>query len=241
MPDPLGLVKDAPSGQVPFVESRFATRNIQLSSALCALGFSLKIDTQPVSITIDADKERRIATFFHEGNTKLGDFLAIHVDLWWNSPPGKYTIVGYDDALTAMKRVHGERARMIDISKRQQKYSSTRNTAVATQSLHSASVLGACEIELIGYDPSSRQWVFSSGAEIICDLIKAGGRPKDRPLSNDLCVDWMLEALRYRDWLAKLLRDPDCKPVIQMRDGERTLLISSGMDKREQAKWISHL
>lgn len=241
MSDPLGLVKDAPSGQVPFVESRFATRNIQLSSALCALGFSLKIDAQPVSITIDGDTTRRIGTFFHEGATKLGDFLAIHVDLWWNSPPGKYTIVGYDDALTAMKRVHTERARMIDISKRGQKFHSNQNTAVATQSLHSASVLGACEIALLGYDPSNRQWVFASGAEIICDLIKAGGRPKDRPLTNDLCVDWMLEALRYRDWLAKLLRDPDCIPLIEMRDGERVLMVSSGMDKREQKKWISHL
>ena len=241
MSDPLGLVKDAPSGQVPFVESRFATRNIQLSSALCALGFSLKIDAQPVSITVDGDTTCRIVTFFHEGATKLGDFLAIHVDLWWNSPRGKYTIVGYDDALTAMKRVHSERARMIDISKRGQKFHSNQNTAVATQSLHSAAVLGACEISLLGYDPSNRQWVFASGAEIICDLIKAGGRPKDRPLTNYLCVDWMLEALRYRDWLAKLLRDPECIPLIEMRDGEKVLMVSSGMNKREQTKWISHL
>jgi len=241
MSDPLGLVKDAPSGQVPVIDSRFATSNIQLSSALCALGFALKIDAQPVSITIDADKERRVVTFFHEGNTKLGDFLAIHVELWWKSPPGKYAIVGYDDALTAMKRVHVERARMIDVSKRKERYSSTRNTAVATQSLHSASVLGACEIELLGYDSSSRQWVFSSGAEIICDLIKAGGKPKDRPLEIDLCVDWMLETLKYRDWLAKLVRNPDCIPMIDMRDGERVLQISSGMDEREQRKWISYL
>lgn len=234
-------IKDAPSGQVPIQDSRFGTHDIRLSSALCALGFSLRVDAQPVTITIDADKEKRIVTFFHQSTTKLGDFEAHRVELWWNSEPGKFSIVGYDDALTAMRRVHVERANLIKFSKSPPKYQPSRNTVIATRSLHTASVLAACEIKLVGYSQNGSQWIFAKGAEVIMDLIKAGGRPKERPLSNDLCVDWMLEALKYRDFLAKLVRDPDCIPTIEMRDGERVLVISSGMDERQQREWISRL
>ena len=234
-------VAEAPSGQQLIGESRFGTHDIRLSSALCALGFALKIDAQPCTVTIDADKEKRIITFFHEGTTKLGDFTANHVDLWWNSPKGKFTIEGYDDALTAMKRVHVERGRMIDLSKRGPRYEPGRKVSVATSSLHTASCLAACEIECLGYDPTGKQWVFSQGAEIIWEQIKKGGKPKERPLANDLCIDWMLESLRYRDWLAKLVRDPDCIPVIEMRDGEKVLMISQGMPEREQREWVARL
>jgi hypothetical protein len=238
---PLGTVADAPAGQQPVGDSRFETTDIRLSSALCALGFSLRTDSQPVLAKIDADTTRTTVKFFHQDSTTLGDFNARHVDLWWNSPAGKYTIVGYDDALTAMRRVHIERAKMINLAKHGPKYRSTRNMAVATQSLHSASVLSACDIPLVGYDPSSRQWIFEKGAEIVCDLIKAGGRPKERPLTVDLCVDWMLEALKYRDWLAKLVRDPECIPMIRFQDGEKVLEISRDMPEKEQKKWTSYL
>ena len=239
--DPLGTVADAPSGAMPIGDSRFATHDIRLSSALCALGFSLRTDAQPVGVTLDVDKQRRVIVFFHSDNSALGNFSARDVDLWWHSPSGKYTIVGYDDALIAMRRVHVERARMIDIAKHGPKYKNTATMIVATTSLHSASILAACEIKLIGYDPSGRQWIFSKGAEVVADLIKSGGRPKDRPLENDLCVDWMLESLRYRDWLAKLIRDPECIPMIEMRDGEKILQISSGMNEKDQRKWMSYL
>ncbi len=234
-------IANAPAGLQPIGDSRFATRDIRLSSALCALGFSLRLDAQPIGVTIDADNERRIVNFFHQDKTSLGDFSARDVDLWWNSPSGKYTIVGYDDALTAMRRVHVERAKMIHLAKHGPKYKTITDMIVATTSLHSASILGACEIKLVGYDPSGRQWIFAKGAEVIADLIKNGGKPEGRPLSNDLCVDWMLEALKYRDWLAKMIKDPECIPVIEIRDGEKILTISSAMDEREQEKWVARL
>ncbi len=241
MPDPLGTIADAPSGSMPIGDSRFATHDIRLSAALCPLGFSIRLDAQPVGITINADTEKRVVTFYHQDKTTKGNFSARDVDLWWNSPTGKYTIDGYDDALTAMRRVGVERARMIDIAKRPEKYSPSRNVSVATTSLHTASVLAACEVKLIGYDPNGRQWIFSKGAEVIADLIKKGGKPKDRPLSNDLCIDWMLEWIRYRDWLAKMVKDPECIPMIEMRDGERSAMISRDMNEKDRNHMIARL
>ncbi len=241
MSDPLGTIADAPSGVMPIGDSRFATHDIRLSAALCPLGFSLRLDAQPVGITINADTEKRVVTFYHQDKTTKGNFSARDVDLWWNSPTGKYTIEGYDDALTAMRRVGVERARMIDIAKRPQKYNPTRTAVVATTSLHTASVLAACEINLIGYDPSGRQWIFAKGAEVIAILIKKGGKPSGRPLSNDLCVDWMLEWIRYRDWLAKMVKDPECIPMIEMRDGERSALISRDMNEKDRNQMIARL
>jgi hypothetical protein len=72
------------------------------------------------------------------------------------------------------------------------------------------------------YDAHTRRWIFGKGAEVIADLITKGGQPKDqRPLSNDLCIDWMLMALKYHDWLKQIVKDPDNIPMIEMRDGER--------------------
>ncbi len=246
MSDPLGTIADAPSGIIPELigDSRFSTSDIRLSAALCALGFTLKLEAQPILVTLDADKERTVIKFFHEAIAILGNLKleARFVDLWWNSPTGKYTIVGYDDALTAMRRVGVERARMIDVAKRPQKYNPTKNMAVATTSLHTASILSACEIKLIGYDPSGRQWIFSKGAEVISDLIKKGGKPKEqRPLSNDLCIDWMIEWIRYRDWLAKLVKDPECIPMIEIRDGEHSALISRDMNEKDRNHMIARL
>lgn len=240
MSDPLGTIADAPLGNVPIRESRFSTHDIKLSSALCALGFALKLESQPIGVTIDADKERRIVTFFHEDKTQLGNFSARSVELWWYSPKCKYEIEGYDDALEAMRRVHKERAQLIAVAKNPLNVQS-RNGSVATGSLHMAAILAACEIKLVGYERSTRRWLFAKGAEAIAEFVKRGGKPASRPMKNDLCIDWMLEALRFRDWLAQLVRDPENIPLIEMRDGERILQISSGMDEREQRKWISHL
>lgn len=232
----------APDGQVPIHDSRFGTHNTALSSALCALGFNLRTDAQPVSITIDADTQRPVATFFHQDTTTLGDFSARLVDLWWNSPKGKYSIVGYDDALHAMRKVHVERSKMLQFAKQAGKYVPTGRSIVATQSIHAAAILGACEIPLVGYDPSTSQWIFGKGAEVVLSLIKSGGKPKEeRPLTNDLCIDWMLESLRYRDWLMKLVRDPENIPIIEMRDGERTLQISRDMNKKDAARMMNRL
>lgn len=242
MPDPLGTIADAPSGSMPIGDSRFATHDIRLAAALCPLGFSLRLDAQPVGVTINADTQRTVVTFYHHDTNAIRSFTAGDVDLWWNSPTGKYSIAGYDDALTAMRRVGVERARMIDVAKRPEKYKPLRKVTVATTSLHTASILSACEIKLIGYDPSGRQWIFNKGAEIISDLIKKGGKPKEqRPLSNDLCIDWMIEWIRYRDWLAKLVKDPECIPMIEMRDGEHSALISRDMNEKDRNHMIARL
>ncbi len=242
MPDPLGTIADAPSGSMPIGDSRFATHDIRLSAALCPLGFSLRLDAQPVGVTINADTQRTVVTFYHHDTNAIRSFTAGDVDLWWNSPTGKYSIAGYDDALTAMRRVGVERAKMIDVAKRPEKYKPSSKITVATTSLHTSSILSACEIKLIGYDPSGRQWIFSKGAEVISDLIKKGGKPKEqRPLSNDLCIDWMIEWIRYRDWLAKLVKDPECIPMIEMRDGEHSALISRDMNKKDRNHMIARL
>ncbi len=241
MQDPLGTIADAPSGSMPIGDSRFATHDIRLSAALCPLGFSLRLDAQPVGVTINADTGKTVVTFYHSDTNSIRTFTANDVDLWWNSPTGKYTIGGYDDALTAMRRVGVERARMIDILKRPQKYNPTRSAMVATTSIHTASILAACEIKLIGYDPSGRQWIFNKGAEVISDLIKKGGKPKERPLDNDLCIDWMLEWIRYHDWLKRMVRDPDCIPMIEMRDGEHSALISRDMNEKDRNHMIARL
>lgn len=236
-----GTIAEAPSGPIPIADSRFGTRDLKLSSALCALGFSLKLESQPLTVTIDGETRKRFVTFFHEDSTKLGNFSATDVDAWWRAPRGKYTIEGYDDALTAMKRVHQSRWEMLQIMKFGPAYRGARNSSIGTDSLHSASCLSACEIKCIGYEEKSHKWIFGKGSEAVLDQIEKGGRPESRPLSNDLCIDWMLECLRYRDWMVQLIRDPECVPVVEMRDGEKILMISKKMNEKDAAKWISYL
>lgn len=241
-------VSDIPASDkpvpVPVGDYRFSTRDIRLSSALCALGFSLKIDRQPVSVTIDANTERRIIDFYHDDRTthpKLQNISARDVDLWWRSPLGKFTIDGFDDALEAIRRVFREREGLIAVSKNPKPFS-TNGAKVDTDSLHKASILSACDIPLTGYEPKMKRWVFGKGAEVIYNFIIAGGKPKEpRPIANDLCIDWMLAALKYRDWLIQLVKHPDCIPIIEMREGKKILQISSGMDEHERRKWISYL
>ncbi len=232
-------IGNAPSGQQPIADSRFATHDIRLSSALCALGFSLRTDAQPVGRTINVETGKEVVVFYHQDKTTMGDFSARDVELWWNSPKGKYTIVGYDDALTAIQRVHAERARLLHLAFHGPKYTATQTAIFATTSINEASIVVACDIKLIGYDPSGKQWIFGKGASLIAGLVEKGGRPEDRPLSNDLCIDWMLAALQYRNWLAKFIKDPDNIPMLELRDGERTLMISKGMKESEKEQWIN--
>lgn len=237
-------VSDLPSGRAPITDTRFFTRDIRLSAALCALGFSLKIDRQPIAVTIDANTERRIIDFFHDDGSShagLEGISARDVDQWWRAPLGKYTIVGFDDALEAMRRVFKEREGLISVSKNPKPFQSNHAT-VDTDSIHKASIMASCNIPLIGYEPRTRRWTFGKGAELIYDQIVKGGKPSTpRPISNDLCIDWMLAALMYRDWLIQLVKHPDCIPVVEMRDGKKILQISSAMDPRERRKWIGYL
>src|SRR5215469_2644043 len=236
-------IGNAPTGQASVVDSRFCTVNIRLSSALCCFGFGILLDRQPVGVTIDADNDQKIITFYHSDSSSAGyTFTARDIELWWSSP-GKYSIEGYDDALKSIHRVFKEREDLIGVMRNPKRLNGElQKGSVATASLHTASVLASCEIKLVGYEPKTRRWIFSKGAELIAGLIKSGGQPKDqRPISNDLCIDWMLEGLKYHDWLKQIVKDPECIPLIEMRDGERILQISSGMDEREQRKWIARL
>src|SRR5258705_13512327 len=118
--NPSGTIAEAAQGQVPIADSRFATHDIRLSSALCCLGFSLRIDSQPIAVTIDLDNARRIMTFFHldgSEHPQLGKTTARDIELWWNAPEGKYVIDGWNDALNAIRRVHGEREGNITLAK----------------------------------------------------------------------------------------------------------------------------
>jgi hypothetical protein len=245
MTSDLGTVGDYPgTGIVPVSDSRFATHDIRLASALCPLGFALKLDSQPVAVTLDADRPNRpIITFFHQDESEIpalraGKISARTVELWWSSP-GKYEIEGYDDALMAMHRVHIAREAMISLSKSHNGRVNQNNGQVATRSLHTASIIGACEINPIGYEASTRRWIFGKGAEVISDLIK--DFKTDRPNKSDICIDWMRASLTYRDWMAQMVRDPECIPLIEMKDGKKILQISSAMPEKEQRKWMSFL
>ncbi len=245
MSDKLGTIGSFPAtGIVPVSDNRFATHDIRLSSALCCLGFGLKLEAQPVAITIDADREQRIITFFHQDQSEIPNILAgkisaRDVELWW-SQPGKFEIVGYDDALMAIHRVHVARESMIAASKDHSGRPAYASGQVATSSLHTASIIAACEIKPLGYEPTTRRWIFGNGAEVIAGLVK-DFKGEGRPNKNDLCIDWMVEALRYRDWLAKIVRNPENIPVIEIRDGKKILQISAGMPEKEQRKWMSYL
>lgn len=244
---PAGRISDLPgAGIVPISDGRFGTRDIRLASALCCLGFALKIDKQPVSVTIDGNTEKQFVTFWHDDisqnealNTGENKISARDVELWWTSPAGKFSIDGYDDALTAIRHVFVERDKLIRFSKSLSAFRGHIDS-FATKSLHTASTLAACGVKVLGYENNSRRWVFAKDATVIVELIDKGGK-QERPTTNDLCIDWMLEGLRYRDWLAQLVKHPDNIPVIEMREGKKILQISSGMDEREQRKWISYL
>ncbi len=225
---------------------RFTTTDIRLSSALCTLGFLLKLEAQPIDIVHDANTGKDSVYFCHEpGPIPLGPndkAEARHVALWW-SAPGKYSIAGFDDALRAIARVFRERAIMIIAAKSPTTPNRAAAKDFATESIHAAAIMGACDVPLLGYERPTRRWVFGKrNAEKVAKLIAEGGRPKGRPLEQgDLCIDWMLEALRFHDWLKQIIKDPECIPVIEARDGERILRISSAMPDAEKRKWFSYL
>lgn len=248
--NPVSTIASIPgAGIVPISDGRFGTRDIRLASALCCLGFALTIDKQPVSVTIDGNTEKQFVTFWHDDisqneslNTGANKISARDIELWWTSPAGKFSIDGYDDALTAIRHVFTERDKLISASKSDGKGILLLGNvdSIATKSLHAASALSACGIPRLGYERRSRRWAFGKGAEVVMELIAKGGK-QERPTTNDLCIDWMLEALRYRDWLAQLVKHPDNIPVIEMREGKKILQISAGMNERDRRKWISYL
>ncbi len=230
---------------VPVNDQRFVTSDIRLSSALCCLGFPLKIHAQPVDRVYDANKEREIVSFCHEpGPIVLGDngkLEARHVELWWVSPVGKYTISGYDDALRAIQKVHNCRGAMIRVAKNPGSVPTRPMGAdFATDSVHVASIIAARDIPILGYEQPTRRWIFGKEAVLVAESILNGGRI-ERPTKDDPCIDWMLESLRYHDWLKQIVNNKDCIPVIEARDGDKVLRISTGLSDKEKRKWFTRL
>src|SRR5581483_5593420 len=108
-------------------------------------------------------------------------------------------------------------------------------------------VLRASGFALIGFEKARpSHFVFPAKAVRVIELLDCAEQ-SDKTYSDrrddgmDLCVDWMLWALKYRDWLARMVSDPNCIPMIEMRDGEKVLRISSRMPEKLQREWISYL
>jgi hypothetical protein len=233
----------------------FQSSNIRLSSVLCSFGFALRIASEPATVIVDFETQRPAVIFWHETRLpedspikkQLPTLTALHLGLWWEDPD-KYSIEGYDDALRAMRRVFEVREWLIGVIKGRNRTSDVRGQttdgrlmrgSVTTESLHIASVIKACGIDLLNFHKGT--FIFGKKAAPIAEAIagvEARVPTRDesavRPLNSegvDPCIDWMLAALKYRDWLHKIVRQHDCIPLVEKRDGERILRISSAMPK----------
>jgi hypothetical protein len=192
---------------------------------------------------------------------RLPKLTAALIGLWW-SAPAKYSIDGYDDALLAMRRVFETREFLIGVIKGAVQFSGDGrkiNRSVATESLHIASVIKACGIPLISFH--QKTFVFGPKAAPIAALIAASENEKQStrlenqkvaanlPHSStlqpfnpstppDLCIDWMLWALKYRDWLGRIVRQPDCVPVIEKRDRDCFMRLRADMPKTLRREFV---
>jgi hypothetical protein len=225
----------------------YPSRNIRLSSALWAMQFLPRIKEEPATVVVDFETKQPVVTFWHEQTmppeapvaisfAKLDKVLgAGHVGLWW-AEPKKYSIEGYDDALQAMRRVHETREWLIGAIKGKHRVAGDgrrQAKSVTTESLHIASIILACDCQLLAFD--RRTFVFSNKAAPIAALIHEAsedGRARSPSAPNpqratavtfgrDLCVDWMLASLAcaidskdlsINAWLAlpsPMVRDPD--------------------------------
>lgn len=220
----------------------FETRNIRLSSVLLTFGFELMLDTQPVAVVIDFETEKRAVSFFHKSflpetshiKKQLPTLSAFMLEMWW-SDPSAFIVEGYQDALLKMRRVFECREWLIGVIKGRHGAANDgrwQKNSVFTKSLHAASVIRASDFPLIAFDHGT--FIFKSGAAGIAGLIDAVENTDQSLRSNteeDSCVDWMLWALKYHDWLKSMVRDPNNIPLIEKRDGERALRISTQMPK----------
>ena len=235
----------------------FASRNIRLSSALCSFGFALRVNSEPATVIIDFETQRPVVTFWHETHLPddspikkhLPTLTALHLGLWWEEP-AKYSVEGYDDALRAIRRVFEAREWLVGVIKGKFRAANAGTTdgriirgSVATESLHIASVIKACGFDLLNFNKG--MFIFGPKAAPITEWIATAEQKFGESMNDDstqstrfldsegidLCIDWMLAALKYRDWLHKIVRQQDCIPLIEKRDGERVLRISSAMPK----------
>jgi hypothetical protein len=221
--------------------------NIRLSAVLCAMGFALRDDAQPALPIVDSETRQTRIVFFHkpilppdsEVTKTLPKLTAAMIGLWWTDPT-KYLIEGYDDALLAMRRVFEAREFLIKVVKGAVRVPNDGRLqrSTVTESLHIASVIKACGEPLVAFD--RKTFVFKTEAARIAALIDAeenGNRStrlenqKVGGTTKDLCVDWMLWALKYRDWLGRIVRNPECVPMIERRHGDCFLRVRADMPK----------
>jgi hypothetical protein len=230
----------------------YESRNIRLSSALCAFGFALRINAEPATVIIDYDTKRPIVAFWHDMTLpvdskirqQLPSLTANHLGLWW-SKPKEFSIEGYNDALLAIRRVFEVREWLIKVVKgaiRVPHDARNVHNSVSTQSLHIASIIKATTPEpgLLAFDKGT--FVFGPQAAPIAALLdhtstRAENQHTDD--GSDRCVDWMVAALKYRDWLHRIVKSKGCVPLIEKRDGDRFLRISSQMPKTLRREFTS--
>src|SRR5437773_1869623 len=157
------------------------SRNIRLSAALCTFGFALMTESQPATVIIDYETKKRVVCFFHRpllaDDSPIKEHLpllsAYMLAMWW-ADPAKYSIDGYDDALWAMRRVFETREWLIGVIKGKYRVASDgrrQRGSVSTESLHTASVIRACEVPLLAFDRGT--FVFGPKAAEIAALIEA--------------------------------------------------------------------
>jgi hypothetical protein len=264
-------ISDAAGGIAAIGDARYPSSNIRLSSALWALGFGVKVEAQPCTVTIDAETQKRVFTFWHEPTLAPDSTVAltlaaqnppvvlkaIDVDAWWRTP-GRYTITGYDDALAAIRRVHEVREWILQIrhgSRRLERPTGrgSRQGEVKTSDVHIASIIRSCGVPVVAYEKRDRRFIFPKEAIPIAELIVdadrslAGEDPavKQRGTSarfgSDLCIDWMLAGLRLRDVLHGYILHPDNIPVLEFRDDDRVAMVSANLPEREQRELVSQL
>src|ERR1043166_4431312 len=183
---------------------RYASNNIRLSAVLCALGFPLRDDAQPCERIVEYKFKRRanclaclrndkhehvdirfwhsptpiagapITQIKHEGKDLV--LSATDVDAWWRYP-GKYTIIGFDDALNAMRRVFEAREWLAAALKGTRAIVNQRfsRNSVITTSLRFASAIRACGFELLAFEKmpgrENDRFVFPGKAARVVDLI----------------------------------------------------------------------
>ena len=260
---------------IPVNDSRYPSRNIRLSAALCALGFAVKHDAEPCTVTIDAITHKRVVTFWHDPvmppdsaialdlqKRKL-EVKAIDIDAWWRTPD-RYTIAGYDDALNAMRSVLEAREWLLGLVHGSQRLSNDRLRVsdaraksepragqVKTSDLHIASVIRAAGVPVVAYEKRDRRFIFPKAAIPIAELIAQESDERASVIVNkqrdtvnqhgrDLCVDWMLWALKYRDWLHGFVRNPLCVPVLEFREDDRVAMMSANLPEKQQRELLSH-
>jgi hypothetical protein len=215
--------------------------------------FVPRVDAEPATLVVDFETNQKVVTFWHEHTLPLDAPVAIsfaalgktltatHVGMWWDKP-SKYSIEGYDDALRAIRRVHECRQRLIGVIKGEHQLngdSRLQKDSVATENLHIASSIMACDVPLLGFQ--RRTFIFGSKAAPIAALIHEASegasatgpaiaqRKTIDSFGRDLCIDWMLAGLCCRDQLARFVRQ--CTAQIEKRDGDRVLRLSSRMPK----------